>query len=134
MTEYKGKVRWIVRDFPLSFHDRAKPAAIAATCAGQQNKYWQMYKTIFDNQQKLGDSDLEQYAKQVGVDMKRWQTCLKNPKEIEAEIEANMRSGMSLGVNGTPAFFINGRKLPGAVPFADFRRVIEDELKAKKQG
>ncbi|MEY4630720.1 MAG: hypothetical protein RIQ81_840 [Pseudomonadota bacterium] len=134
MTEYKGKARWIVRDFPLSFHDRARPAAIAATCAGKQNKYWQMYKIIFDNQQKLADADLEQHAKKSGVDMKQWQACIKNPGEIEAQIDANMKSGMALGVNGTPAFFINGRKLPGAVPFADFRRVIEDELASRKRG
>jgi protein-disulfide isomerase len=134
MTEYKGKARWIVRDFPLSFHDRARPAAVAATCAGKQNKYWQMYKIIFDNQQKLADADLEQYAKKSGVDMKQWQACVKSPGEIEAEIDAQMKSGMALGVNGTPAFFINGRKLPGAVPYADFRRVIEDELASKKRG
>ena len=132
MAEYKGKVRWVVRDFPLSFHDRARPAAVAATCAGQQNKYWQMYKTIFDNQQKLSDSDLEQHAKQSGVDLKAWKACVKEPKTIEAQIDSNVKSAMSLGVNGTPAFFVNGRKLPGAVPYADFRRVIEEELKAKK--
>lgn len=132
MTTYKGKVRWVVRDFPLSFHDRAKPAAVAAACAGQQNKYWQMYKVIFDNQQKLSDRDLEQHAKKAGADVKAWKACYAKPGDIEATIDAKMKSGMGLGVNGTPAFFVNGRKLSGALPFADFRRVIEDELKAKR--
>ncbi len=132
MAEYKGKVRWVVRDFPLSFHDRAKPAAIAASCAGQQNKYWQMYKAIFDNQQKLADADLESHAKTAGVDLKRWKSCVKDPKGLEEEIDANMKSGMAFGVNGTPAFFVNGRRLSGAVAFNEFRRVIEDELNTKK--
>ena len=132
MAEYKGKVRWVVRDFPLSFHDRAKPAAIAANCAAQQNKYWQMYKTIFENQQKLADADLEGHAKLVGVDLNRWKSCIKDSKGLEEQIDANMKSGMSFGVNGTPAFFVNGRRLSGAVAYAEFRRVIEDELTAKK--
>jgi len=132
MTEYKGKVRWVVRDFPLSFHDRAKPAAIAATCAAQQNKYWQMYKVLFNNQKKLGDSDLEAHAKAAGVDMGRWKDCVKDPKAIDETIDSNIKSGMSLGVNGTPAFFINGRKLSGALAFPEFKRIIEDELNNKK--
>jgi protein-disulfide isomerase len=132
MAEYKGKVRWVVRDFPLNFHERAKPAAIAASCAGQQNKYWQMYKVLFENQRKLGDADLEAHAKVAGVDMKRWKECVKDPKGLEQQIDANVKSGMSVGVNGTPAFFINGRKLSGAMAYPEFRRIIEDELNNKK--
>ncbi len=133
LTEYKGKVRWIVRDFPLSFHDRARPAAIAAKCAGFQDKYWQMYSILFDNQRALADSDIENYAGKIGLDKAKFSACLKNPANAEALIEANFQSGVKLGVSGTPAYFINGRRLSGALPFSEFQRVIDDELaKGKK--
>jgi protein-disulfide isomerase len=134
LTEYKGKIRWIVRDYPLSFHDRARPAAIAAKCASFQDKYWSMYSVLFQNQQSLGDSDLEKYGAQVGLDKNKYAECIKNPGPAEELIESNFQSGARLGVSGTPAFFINGRRLSGALPFAEFRRVIEDELSKVKKG
>ncbi len=91
-----------------------------------------MYKAIFDNQQKLADADLESHAKTAGADVKRWKSCMKDPKGLEEQIDANMKSGMAFGVNGTPAFFVNGRKMSGAVAYNEFRRVIEDELSTKK--
>lgn len=129
LKTYKGKIRWVIRDFPLSFHDRARPAAVAAHCAGKQGKYWHMYHELFDNQRKLADTDFKGYAKNIGLDTKKFDECYSNPKEIQALIDKNFQSGVSLGVSGTPAFFINGRRLSGALPFAEFQRVIEDELK-----
>lgn len=128
LTEYKGKVRWISRDFPLSFHDRARPAAIAAKCAGEQGKYWHMYTMLFDNQKALADSDLRSYGEKVGLDKTKFEKCLNNPAPMEAKIDRNFQSGVSLGVSGTPAFFINGRRLSGAMPFSEFKRVIDEEL------
>ena len=133
LTNYKGKVRWIVRDFPLSFHDRARPAAIAAHCAGNQDKFWQMYGALFDNQRNLGDEDLKKYAKGIGVDQKKWEKCVAESDSVEAVIDKNFQSGVSLGVTGTPAFFINGRRLSGALPFSEFERIIEEELKDEKK-
>lgn len=133
LTQYKGKVRHIVRDFPLSFHDRARPAAIAAKCAGEQGRFWQMYTVLFENQKALGDTDLAQYAEKVGVDKTKWVKCIKNTGPQETVIDANIASGIKLGVSGTPAYFINGRKLSGAMPYEEFRRVVEDELADKKR-
>ena len=137
LTEYKGKVRWIVRDFPLGFHDRAKPAAVAAQCAADQGKYWHMYETLFKNQRKLGDSQLESYGKVIGLDMAKYKACLKNPgKERSAKlaiIDKNFKSGESVGVTGTPAFFINGRRLSGALPYEEFKRIFEEEVAKKKK-
>lgn len=134
LSEYKGKIRWIVRDFPLSFHDRAKPAAIAAKCAAEQGKYWQMYTALFENQQNLADSEFKNHAQKIGLDKAKFEQCVANPAPMEEKIEKNFQSGVQLGVSGTPAFFINGRRLSGAVPFAEFKRIIENELaqKAKK--
>jgi len=133
LTEYKGKISWTVRDFPLSFHDRARPAAIAAKCAADQGKYWNMYTELFSNQQSLKDEDFDKYATKIGLDKNKWKECLANPGAKNAAIDANFQLGAKAGVNGTPAFFINGRKLSGALPYAEFKRVIDEELtKAKK--
>ena len=131
LTEYKGKIRWVVRDFPLSFHQRAKPAAIAAICAGEQGKFWHMYSKLFENQTKLGDSDFVTYAKAIGVYNDKYKKCVDSPAEALARIDRNMATGMKHGVSGTPAFFINGRRLSGALPYAQFKQVFESELSAK---
>jgi len=132
LTDYKGKIRWVMRDFPLSFHDRAKPAAVAAHCAGEQKKYWHMYNTLFNNQRNLADSDLRAYAEQIGLNMSQYDKCYKSPKAMEAKIDKNFQSGASLGVTGTPAFFINGRRLSGAMPYSEFKRIIDQELSSRK--
>lgn len=131
LADYKGKIRWIVRDFPLSFHDRARPAAIAAKCAADQGKYWQMYSILFENQRNLGDADLKTYADKIGLDKGKYDKCVASPAAVEAKIERNFQSGVQLGVSGTPAFFINGRRLSGALPYSEFKRIIDDELNGK---
>jgi protein-disulfide isomerase len=120
-----------VRDFPLSFHDRARPAAVAAKCAADQGKYWNMYTTLFDNQRNLSDNDLKTYADKIGLDKGKFDQCVANPALVTARIDKNFQSGVALGVSGTPAFFINGHRLSGAMPYSEFKRVIEDELSGK---
>lgn len=132
LKEYKGKVRWIVRDFPLGFHNRARPAAIAARCAQEQGKYWQMYNELFKNQRALADENLKQYGKNIGLDQKKFESCLKTPGDKVAIIDKNYESGEQMGVTGTPAFFINGRRLSGAVPYENFKEVIDEELSGGK--
>jgi len=131
MKEYQGKIRWVVRDFPLGFHDRARPAAIAARCAKDQGKYWEMYEEMFKNQKNLGDADFKKYAKEIKLDAKKFDECVAKPGKIVDVIETNMKSGEKLGVTGTPAFFINGRRLSGALPYEEFKKVIDSELAAK---
>ena len=135
LTEYKGKIRWVVRDYPLSFHDRAKPAAVAAHCAMKQGKFWEMYNMLFQNQKALSDKDFASYADKIKIDKKKWADCVAKPGKINQDIEDNFRSGVKFGVTGTPAFFINGRKLSGALPYESFKQVIDEELatNSKKQ-
>lgn len=133
LTEYRGKISWTVRDFPLSFHDRARPAAVAAHCAGDQGKYWGMYQAMFDNQTELQDEHLKKYALKLVPNKPKWEECFKNASAKYALIDANMESGMKVGVSGTPAFFINGRRLSGALPYEEFKRVIDDELSRRKK-
>ena len=138
LEAYKGKIRWYVRDFPLEqIHNRAHPAAVAAKCAHFQGKFWEMYYSLFENQRELGDADISKRAEKLKLDMKKFNACSavadkakgdQQSKKAEDMIRANFESGRKYGVEGTPAFFINGRKLSGALPFADFKRVIDEEL------
>ena len=128
LTEYRGKISWTTRDFPLSFHDRARPAAAAAHCAGDQGKFWHLYTSIFDNQNELKDEDLKKYALKAVPDKAKWEECFKNSAAKNAVIDANIESGMKVGVTGTPAFFINGRRLSGALPYEEFKRIIDEEM------
>ena len=127
MEKYEGKVRMVYRDFPLSFHDRAIPAAIAANCAGEQGQYWPMYDALMSNQRALAESDLTKHATTLGLDLDKWNTCRKDPAQ-EAEVQKDFEDGTKAGVQGTPAFFINGIFLNGAGPLEQFTAIIDAEL------
>ena len=129
---YPGKVRFVFRDFPLGFHDRAIPAAVAANCAGKQDpaKYWKVHDILMLNQRALQEPDLERAAQESGVDMAKWKSC-RTEVAMEEEVKKDMADGEALGVTGTPAFFVNGIFLNGAVPFERFKAIIDREL-AKK--
>ena len=86
---------------------------------GEQDKYWDMHGVLMANQTKLSDSDLAGFAQGIGVDMDKWTACLSNPAQ-EAEVRKDMVDASAVGVTGTPAFFINGVLLSGAVPLDQF--------------
>ena len=122
-----GKVKLVFRDFPLSFHPDAQKAAEAAECAGEQNKYWQMHDKLYTNQQALDVESLKIYAKDIGLNTATFNACLDDGKMVD-EVAKDFADGQSYGVTGTPAFFINGRFIAGAYPFADFKKIIDEEL------
>ncbi|MBS3092685.1 thioredoxin domain-containing protein [Candidatus Pacearchaeota archaeon] len=131
-TEYinTGKVKLIYRDFPLSsIHPQAEEAAEAAECAGEQgdNFYWKMHDKLFENQNALDTDSLKKYAQQIGLDTSKFNTCLDSGAMAE-EIAKDLADGTSYGVQGTPAFFINGQEISGAQPFESFKQIIDAEL------
>jgi protein-disulfide isomerase len=126
--KYGNDVRVVFKHNPLSFHPRAMPAAMAASCAQDQGKFWELHDKMFGNQQQLEDANLEAYAKEAGVDVGKWKSCVAGGAHKGA-IENDQRTAMSLGANGTPAFFINGRFLSGAQPFPAFDALVGEELK-----
>jgi len=130
MKTYGDKVRLVYRDYPLPMHSQARPAAEAAACANAQGKYWDYHAKLFANQSALGEDKLKQYAKDVGLDGAKFDQCLAE-KPGKAAIDKDVEDGGKVGVNGTPAFFINGRMLTGAQPFEKFKQVIDEELSAK---
>ncbi|MEO6029475.1 MAG: thioredoxin domain-containing protein [Candidatus Binatia bacterium] len=128
---YGDKVRVVFRDYPLPFHPQARPAAEAASCANAQGKFWEYHKKLFANQQALADDNLKTYAKDIGLDQAKFDECFTK-KPGSAAIDKDLADGAAAGVNGTPAFFINGRALSGAQPFEKFKEVIDQELAAAK--
>lgn len=131
LKNYDGKVRFVFRDFPLGFHENAIPAAIAANCAGKQGKYWEMHHSFMQNQRALTEADLARAAQELGLNTSEWESCRKDPT-VEAEIRKDMADGSELGVQGTPAFFVNGIFLNGAQPYEKFQQIIDRELAAQK--
>ncbi len=131
LSEYKGKVRYVLKDFPLSFHKDSIKAHEAALCAGDQGKYWDLNKKLWDNQQSIKVDDLKKYAKDVGLNTSKFNECLDSGKNTD-KVRQNQQYGEKVGVTGTPAFFINGRMISGARPFDSFKQIIDDELQNAK--
>jgi protein-disulfide isomerase len=127
MKKYEGKVRLVFREYPLPMHEHAQKAAEAALCANEQGKFWPLYEKMFANQHALAISDLKGYAKDLGLDTAKFDACLDGGKEAAA-VKADMEAGSAVGVDGTPAFFINGRPLSGAQPEDKFSEIIDQEL------
>ena len=125
---YKDDVRIVWRNEPLSFHPNALPAAKAAMAAARQGKFWQMHDLMFAHQQDLSDAKYEEWAKQIGVDVARWKKDKESP-EIAAQIQKDASYGQSVGADGTPSFFVNGRFISGAMPFDSFKTVIDEQIK-----
>jgi protein-disulfide isomerase len=130
MKEYDGKVKLVFRHFPLEFHPFAAKAAEAGACAADQNKFWELHDKMFANQQKLAVDDLKGYAKAVGIDMAAFGKCLDSG-EKKPLVDADTKAGAEAGVNGTPAFFINGIFINGAQPYEQFKQAVDRELKKK---
>lgn len=127
-----GKVKYYFRDFPLEFHPQALPAAKAANCAGKQGKFWEMHDKIFASQNEWSGNEeagklFAAYAKELGLDTSKLETCISE-SATETEIANDLATGSILGASGTPSFFINGEKLVGAQPYAQFEAVINAAL------
>jgi protein-disulfide isomerase len=131
MKAYEGKVRVVFRHFPLSFHAEAPKAAEASLCADDQKKFWEYHDKLFANQSALKVDDLKKHAADLGLDTARFNECLDSGKKAET-VKKDMADGEKVGVTGTPAFFINGVMLSGAVPAEEFKSIIDAELKKKK--
>ena len=136
LEKYEGDVKFVFKHFPLNFHPWAKPASIAAHCAGQQkaDAFWTLHDQFFANQREMTPENVVAKSKEFlagsGVDLEKWATCAENQKSEEytaaaAAVDADMALGQSLGVSGTPGFFVNGQFLNGAQPITAFEPLIE---------
>src|SRR6185436_11717605 len=89
---------------------------------------WQMHEKMFANQQGLSEAKYEEWAKEIGLNVAKWKADKESP-EIAAQIQKDNSYGQSVGADGTPSFFINGRFISGAMPFDTFKTVIDGEIK-----
>ncbi len=128
MDQYKGNIEYIFMDFPLSFHKEAKKAHEAARCAGDQDKYYEFNRKLFENQRAISVAELKNYAKELKLDTKKFDACLDSGEKAKI-VEDFTARGASAGVSGTPAFFINGIMISGAQPKEAFTVIIDEELK-----
>jgi protein-disulfide isomerase len=136
VSEYvdKGKVKMAYRHFPLGFHANAKPAAMASECAREQggdDVFYKFHDKIFADQKNLSVDNLKKWAVEMGLKADQFNTCL-DTRKFEKLVDADMAEAQTYGINGAPAFFINGRLISGAQPFAAFKTVIDEELAKKK--
>ena len=120
-------MRLVWKHLPLDIHKDAPAAHLASVAAQKQGKFWEFHDKLFANQRKIKMDDLKQYAQELGLDMARFDKDMLN-LENKKSIDVDSAEAASMGLTGTPGFFINGRYLRGAKPFADFAKLINAEL------
>ncbi len=127
-AKYGDKVRLVYRQFPLSqIHPFAEKAAEASLCAADQNQFWEMHDLIFETQSQLKVEDLKAKAAKLKLDSGVFDDCLDSGKYSD-RVRQDQREGFTLGVASTPALFINGRFISGALPLSDISRIIDEEI------
>lgn len=130
LDEYKGKVKLVFKHNPLPFHPFAEGASKAALAAGYQGKFWEMHDKLYANQKALKIEDLKSYAKELGLNMSKFEKDMNKPAVAE-KIKKDKADAAKAGARGTPTFFINGQRFVGAQPIDNFKKIIDAKLKAK---
>jgi len=131
-----GKIRFVSRDFPLSFHENAMRGAVAARCSAEQGKFWDFRNTLIVNANQLQADRIAEYAKNASLDVGKFKACVESDR-YKAAIDKDMAEGQAAGVTGTPAFVlgrlqngkIEGVRIVGAMPYAQFDAKIQEQLK-----
>lgn len=128
LETYGGKIRHVFMDFPLTaIHPFAQQAAVASHCADEQGKYEAYHALLFEHQREFSAENFERWAAELKMDPDRFHACLDSGK-FDGLIEKSIRAGESVGVSGTPGFFVNGIPIHGAQPFTTFQTTIDEEL------
>ena len=126
--KYGKQVRFVFRQFPLSFHDKAHGAAEAGMAANAQGKFWQMHDLMFANQGALDRESLDKYAKQIGLNLATFKKAMDS-KQYLAAVDADVKLGGDAAVSGTPSLFLNGTRVQDPTNFDALSGMIEAELK-----
>ncbi len=116
---------FVFRNFPLTeLHPHALQAALAAEAAGLQGKFWEIHDTLFENQETLEDEDLIGFARRLGLDPGQFNSD-RHSRGVQKKVKDDFLGGALSGVNGTPTFFINGRRHDGYYDFKDLLGALE---------
>jgi protein-disulfide isomerase len=130
LEAYPGKVKLVFKEFPLDTHSQAGQAARAAIAAQQQGKFWEMHDALFAHRRDLSLPAITALAKEIGLDMQRFQADLNSP-ETKKAVAKDLDDGDKAGVEGTPSVYINGRKYNGSLELEPIKKIIDEELKKK---
>jgi protein-disulfide isomerase len=124
---FGGKVRHVYKFFPVRSHERGVPAALSGLAAFRQDKFWPMHDLLYSNRAALGDKELQAYAKKVGLDIAQYKAAIAAPESMKV-VEKDKLEGMRLGVDGTPAFFVNGKLYKGSADYDELMDRIAEEI------
>lgn len=130
LDEYPQQVNHVFKHFPLSFHKEAMNAHRAVAAAGEQGKFWEMHDEVFDAPKDLAPETMQKHAEKLGLDMAKFDADYASEATAK-KIADDQKEGRSIGVRGTPAFFVNGKYMAGAQPFEAFKREVDAALKKK---
>jgi protein-disulfide isomerase len=130
--KYPDDVKLVFKHFPLSFHQAARPAAIATMAAQEQGKFWEMHDALFENQRSLKPDNMEEIAQKAGLDMERFKKDMAEKKdEYGKRVDADFRHGQSVAVRGTPTIYVAGKKVQNR-SVEGLSAMVDAALKEKK--
>jgi protein-disulfide isomerase len=129
-----GKIRLRFMDFPLNIHRNTWDASLAAACANDQGKFWEMHDALFANQDKWNGEatsrprgPISDLAKGIGLDMDKYGACMDNDTH-RAQIQASEQEAIRRQIGQTPTFVFNGTVVPGALPYDKFKRYVDEAM------
>ncbi len=125
VEESNGKVKVVFKQYPLLGHPKARDASKAAIAADKQGKFWEMHDLLFKSQDDLQTANLDDYAKKLGLDLKRFKADMQS-KETDKKIDADIAEGHAAGVDATPSIYVNDRRF--VFPPEQLRPYIREEL------
>lgn len=134
LEAYPKQVKLVFKQYPLSFHQNARPAALASLAAMKQGKFWEMHDKIFENQAAMADAQgklrFSEFAKELGLNVALFEKTMKDPA-LEQMIAKDLRDGADAAVTGTPSLYLNGRKVNDR-SLEGFKKMIDAELAGAK--
>ena len=131
--DFQDELRIVYRQFPLNIHPFAQKAAEASLCAEDQGRFWEMHDLMFQEQDKLSVADLKEKAARLGMDPEAFDDCLDSGKYVES-VQEDVKEGNRVGIEGTPAIFLNGLPLPGgAVSYEVAARAIQEAIERARR-
>jgi protein-disulfide isomerase len=129
---YKGKIRWVFKDFPLKRHPGADKLANAAHCAGEQGKFWEFQDLLFDAKQHPDDVMISQFVQILGLNYSQFNQCFKSGKYAD-DVAKDKSDASMAGVTMTPSFIINGRLIPGSLTLDNFKQRVDEALQQSRE-
>jgi protein-disulfide isomerase len=126
LRRYAGKVKLVIKNYPLKSHPYARKAATAALAADRQGKFWAFHRRLFSYQKELNDQKIQQIARELGLNLERFNRDMKDPA-IQRIIDRDLRDGRAADISGTPSIFVNGKPMrSGGIQV--LHEMIQEEL------